>query len=260
MSLTIHTQTLPIHDCQLYVRTAGSGPPLLLLHGFTSSGAAWEPYLEPLAREYTLIVPDLRGHGRSTNPGNTFTHRQAARDVFALLDALGVDRFQAMGMSTGAMTLLHMATGQPARVEAMVLLGGTTYYPEQARAIIRQSTVESATPERMADLRRLHAHGDEQIRSLLAQFHGFKDSYDDMDFTPPYLSTIAARTLIVHGDRDEYFPLSIPLQMHGSIPGAHLWIVPHSDHGLLRETFASGVGKEMFLHTALAFLRGEWEE
>jgi pimeloyl-ACP methyl ester carboxylesterase len=64
----------------------------------------------------------------------------------------------------------------------------------------------------------------------------------------------------VHGDRDEYFDLSIPLEMRRSIPDSHLWIVPHCGHGLLREAFASGLGKEMFLHTALAFLRGEWEE
>jgi len=260
MSLTIHERTLPIHDCELYVRTAGSGPPLLLLHGFTSSGASWVPFLEPLAGEYTLIVPDLRGHGRSTNPSGQFTHRQAAMDVFALLDSLGVDRFRAMGMSTGAMTLLHCATGQPARVEAIVLLGGTTYYPDQARVIMRQATAESATPERLEDMRRTHAHGEEQVRSLLNQFHRFKDSYDDMNFTPPYLSTIAARTLVVHGDRDEYFDLSIPLEMHRSIPGAYLWIVPHCGHGLLREAFASGLGKEVFLQTARAFLRGEWEE
>ena len=260
MSLTLHEQTLPIHNCELYVRTAGSGPPLVLLHGFTSSGASWEPFMEPLAGEYTLIVPDLRGHGRSTNPSNAFTHRQAALDVFALLDALGIDRFRAMGMSTGAMTLLHMATGQPARVEAMVLLGGTTYYPEQARAILRQSTVESATPERIEEMLRTHAHGEQQVRALLAQFHGFKDSYDDMNFTPPYLSTIQARTLVVHGDRDEYFPLSIPVDLYRSIPRAHLWIVPHCGHGLLREAFASGMGKEVFLQTALAFLRGEWEK
>jgi pimeloyl-ACP methyl ester carboxylesterase len=163
-------------------------------------------------------------------------------------------------MSTGAMTLLHCATQQPARVEAMVLLGGTTYYPEQARVLLRQASPENATPERMEEMLRVHAYGEDQVRALLAQFHGFKDSYDDMNFTPPLLSTIQARTLVVHGDRDEYFPLSIPLEMYHSIPRAHLWIVPHCGHGLLRESFASGLGKEMFLETALAFLGGEWKE
>jgi pimeloyl-ACP methyl ester carboxylesterase len=105
MSLNIQEETFPIHGCSLHVRTAGSGLPLILLHGFSSAGASWEPFMEHLAREYTLIVPDLRGHGCSTNPSNEFTHRQVALDMYALLDELGIERFRAMGMSTGAMTL-----------------------------------------------------------------------------------------------------------------------------------------------------------
>jgi pimeloyl-ACP methyl ester carboxylesterase len=61
-------------------------------------------------KSYQVIVPDLRGHGRSTNPAAAFTHRQAAADVLALLDRLGLQRVKAMGISTGGMTLLHMAT------------------------------------------------------------------------------------------------------------------------------------------------------
>lgn len=69
---------------------------------------------------------------------------------------------------------------------------------------------------------KIHQRGDEQIRELQQQFHIFKDSYDDMNFTPLYLSTIAARTLIVHGDRDPFFPVEIALEMYRSIPGAYL--------------------------------------
>ena len=53
MSLSIHQQTLSIHNCELYLRTAGSGPPPILLRGFTDSGTSWEPFIGPLAREYT---------------------------------------------------------------------------------------------------------------------------------------------------------------------------------------------------------------
>src|SRR5688572_3583082 len=56
---------------------------------------------------YRVIVPDLRGHGRSTNPGGAFTFRQCAQDVLALLDGLGLDRTKAIGLSMGAKTLLH---------------------------------------------------------------------------------------------------------------------------------------------------------
>ncbi|MHB0960495.1 MAG: alpha/beta fold hydrolase [Pirellulaceae bacterium] len=68
-----------------------------------------------------MIIPDLRGHGRSTNPTNKFTHRQSALDVCALLDELKIDKFGGMGISTGGMTLIHMATQQPERAEAIVL-------------------------------------------------------------------------------------------------------------------------------------------
>ena len=106
-----------------------------------ASAAAARPGAESpteLAEHYQLIIPDLRGHGRSTNPSGAFTHRQSALDVYALLDQLGVKRFKAMGISTGGMTLLHMATQQRDRVEAMVLIGATSYFPEEARAIMRE--------------------------------------------------------------------------------------------------------------------------
>ena len=63
-------------------------------------------------------------------------------------------------------------------------------------------------------MRQRHAHGDEQIRSLWRQGNAFKDSYDDLSFTPPRLSTIMARTLIVHGDRDPFYPASLALEMY----------------------------------------------
>ena len=126
-------------------------------------------------------VPDLRGHGRSTNPTNQFTNRQSGLDIFGLLDALGIKHFKAMGISTGGMTLIHMATQKPSRVQAMVLIGATIYFPEQARGIMRKATVESLSPKVYEQRRQYHRHGDEQIKALQLQFHQFKDSYDDYD-------------------------------------------------------------------------------
>ena len=80
------------------------------------------------------------------------------------------------------------------------------------------STVESLTPQGDQEQRELHERGDEQIRSLREQFNAFKDSYNDMNFTSPYLSTVTARTFIIHGDRDQFFPIEIPMKMYMSIP------------------------------------------
>src|SRR5205085_2399128 len=82
----------------------------------------------------------------------------------------------------GGKTLLHMATGQPQRVETMVLASAAPYFPEQARAIMRRMTLESHTDEEWQLMRQWHHHGDEQIRALWEQGHGFKDSYDDVNF------------------------------------------------------------------------------
>ncbi len=93
------------------------------------------------------MIPDLRGHGRSTNPLLEYTHRQAASDVVALLDHLGIERFKAIGISGGGNILLHLATQHPSRVVAMVLVSATSYYPEQARTFMRHYTVDKLTDE-----------------------------------------------------------------------------------------------------------------
>jgi len=251
---TAQGQTASVNGMQMYYEIHGQGDPLVLLHGFTGTSGSWRNFVDDFSEHYRLIIPDLRGHGRSTNPTGRFTHRQSALDVFALLDQLGIEKFKAMGSSTGGMTLIHMATQQPERVEAMILIGATIYFPEQARVIMRQTSPETASPERWENMRRNHQHGDDQIRALLNQFNNFKDSYDDMNFTAPYLSTITAKTLIVHGDRDRFFPVSIPAQMYEAIPDSYLWIVPNGGHGPV-----GGENAPVFTRIALEFLRGDWE-
>jgi pimeloyl-ACP methyl ester carboxylesterase len=223
----------------------GDGEPLVLLHGFTGCGGDWVHVfdLDELARRHRLIIPDARGHGRSTNPAGTFTHRQCALDTLALLDRLGVARFKAVGASLGGNTLLHMATLAPERVAAMVLVSATPYYPKQARAIMAAVTDEGHSPDEWQMMRARHAHGDGQIRALWRHANGFKDSYDDLTFTPPHLATIRARTLIVYGDRDPLYPVELALEMYRAIPDAALWVVPGGGHGPIygaaeREAFA----------------------
>jgi len=240
----------PVNDIQMYYETRGEGEPLLLLHGGGGIGANWELIFKTPPEGYQLIVPDLRGHGRTPNPSEEFTFRQSARDVLGLMDRLGIERFKAIGLSLGAKTLLHVATQQPSRVEAMVLVSATPYFPEPARAIMRQLTEESHSEAEWTQMRQWHPQGDEQIRKIWRQLHGFADSYDDMNFTPPYLSTITARTLIVHGDRDPLYPAHLALEMFTAIPRSSLWVVPNGGHGPIFGEMA-----ERFVETALRFLR-----
>ncbi|HXM41528.1 MAG TPA: alpha/beta fold hydrolase [Bryobacteraceae bacterium] len=100
----------------LYYDVHGSGEPLVLLHGFAGAGSDWAGLAPEWAADFRVIVPDLRGHGRSANPLSTFRHDEAAGDVVALLDHLGVGAFKGVGVSVGGNVLLHVATRYPERV------------------------------------------------------------------------------------------------------------------------------------------------
>lgn len=246
------SDTVRVNDIDLYFERRGEGAPLLLLHGGGGAGVNWNLVFDQPPRGYQLIVPDFRGHGRSTNPPRTITFRQLARDVFALLDILRINRVKAIGMSMGAKTLLHMATVQPDRVEAMVLVSATPYFPEATRSIMRAVASTTHTEAEWAQMRQWHVHGDEQIKALWDMPLQFADDYEDMNFTPPRLGQITARTLIVHGDRDPLYPLALATEMHAAIPRSNLWVVPNGGHGPIFGRLAAG-----FAETALAFLNDE---
>lgn len=242
-------QTVVVNDIEMHYETRGDGEPLVLLHGFSGLGRDWELIFPTPPPGYRLIAPDLRGHGRSTNPGRLFTFRQAALDVLALLDKLGIERYKAIGLSGGANTLLHMTTQQPDRLEAMVLVSGAQYFPAQARKLMALMAPENHTQEEWNFMRTRHPRGDDQIRALWEQCCAFKDSHDDMNFTPPYLSTITARTLIVYGDRDPVYPVELALELYRYIPKSYLWIVPNGGHGPI-----FGNLRQLCVDTAIAFL------
>jgi pimeloyl-ACP methyl ester carboxylesterase len=222
--------TADVNGISLHYEASGAGPPLLLLHGFGSCAAEWQTIAAALAKSHRVIAIDMRGHGQSTNPSAKFTHRQSAEDVRALMDSLSIPKAQVMGFSSGGMTLLQLAIKYPDRVSKAIVISATTHFPDQAREILRGSSVDTMPPPVREAYQRCAARGDAQVRELVAQFSSFADSHDDMNLTPADLAKIKAPTLIIHGDRDPFFPVTIPVAMYGAIPGSALWIVPNGEH------------------------------
>jgi pimeloyl-ACP methyl ester carboxylesterase len=233
---------------RMHCEIVGGGPPLLLLHGFTGAACDWRSLHDRWAGRWRLIIPDLRGHGRSTKPAGVYTHRQAGRDVLALLDHLGIECVRAVGVSGGGNALLHLAVDEPSRVEAMVLVSAATHYGEEARAFQRGYTVETRTPEQWTAMRARHPGGDDQILSLWSQVRAFADS-EDRDLTPAQLSTIRARTLLVSGENDPLVPPAVAQEMKWAIPGSKLWLVPGGGH-----IPVTGSMRDIFLDTVDAFI------
>jgi pimeloyl-ACP methyl ester carboxylesterase len=242
-------RTEMLNGVRLYFEVHGTGEPLILLHGFGGCSQDWSVLTAGWSKDFQLIIPDMRGHGRSSNPAKIFRHQDSAMDVLALLDHLKIATFKGLGVSGGGNVLLHLATLQPERVQAMVLVSATSYFPAQARPIMRQYP-NSLTETDWETMRQRHPGGDPQIKALLASTASFTDSYDDMNFTPPYLSTIQARTLIVQGDRDPLYPVEISVEMAKAIPQSSLWIIPNGGHGPI-----GGERWPEFTKTAAAFLR-----
>lgn len=118
-----------VHDVALNVEESGDphGAPLLLIHGFMGSAETWKPHLAPLSRHRRILAVDVVGHGQSDAPVETPHYRMeiVVRDLWALLDALGVERLSLLGYSMGARIALQMAVASPTRVEKLVLEGGT---------------------------------------------------------------------------------------------------------------------------------------
>jgi 2-succinyl-6-hydroxy-2,4-cyclohexadiene-1-carboxylate synthase len=114
---------LRVHDIALNVELAGAGRPLLLLHGFTGSAAAWAALIPRLAQHMRTLAVDLIGHGRSDAPHDPERYRmeRCVEDLLALLDALEVDSAAVLGYSMGGRVALHLAAAAPGRIAALAL-------------------------------------------------------------------------------------------------------------------------------------------
>ena len=242
-----------INGFEMHYEMRGEGEPLLLLHGGLGIGADWRHLFPSDPPGYRVVVPDLRGHGRSTTPSEGFTFKACADDVRRLLAHLKIDRTKAIGMSLGAKTLLHLSTAHANLVDAMVLVSGTPRFPDSLRAAARQFTraaFAKLSPPELETLRARHVYGDEQILKLYDMTFSFATSYDDMAFTAASLGRIAARTLIVHGDRDPLYPVELAVELFRGIPHAALWIIPNGGHGPI-----FGERAATFRSEALAYLQ-----
>ena len=240
---------LDVNGMQLHYDRHGEGTPLLWLHGGMGHGPDWRFVFASEPGGYQLIAPDLRGHGRSTGAGPTYSFRQSALDVIGLLDHLGLDRVELIGLSGGGITALHLATIDPDRVHRMVVVSAPPRFPDQARAIQRRFSIEAFSETERTHMRERHRR-EGQLDLLLTQVRAFADG-DDPNFTSADLARITADTLIVFGDRDPLYPIGLAVELREAIRRSWLWVVPNGGHGPI-----FGTAAPQFAQTALSFVAG----
>ncbi|RLT34125.1 MAG: 2-succinyl-6-hydroxy-2,4-cyclohexadiene-1-carboxylate synthase [Chloroflexi bacterium] len=127
MAVFSTSHDLDIDGLNLHAEVAGSGPPIVLVHGFTGTGASWRSLVEALAPDCTTIAVDLVGHGRSGCPEalDRYQMRRAVDDLAVMLHALGHDRATWLGYSLGGRVALQVAVHRPDVVDALVLESAT---------------------------------------------------------------------------------------------------------------------------------------
>lgn len=119
---TFRNQDLGVNGTTIHVRVGGSGPAVVLLHGYGETGDMWAPLAADLARDHTVVVPDLRGMGLSSKPPSGFTKMNQAADVADVLDTLKIERADVVAHDIGNMVAFAMAERYPARVTRLVVI------------------------------------------------------------------------------------------------------------------------------------------
>lgn len=263
---------LSINGQRIALRTAGHGPVVLLLHGMAGSSATWRRVVPALATRFTVLAPDLLGHGESAKPRGEYSLGNHANVLRDLLNELGIRRATLVGQSLGGGIAMQLAYQFPDRAERLVLVGSgglgrevhvllralATPGSEYAFAPLCRPTVHAAV-RRVAgwwarDRWHVDPAAEEMWRSYASLADGaarrafFRTLRAVVDTSGQSISAMdrlhfaaTMPTLIVWGTRDPFIPIRHGITAHEAIPGSRLEVfdeVGHFPHCESPERFA----------------------
>jgi pimeloyl-ACP methyl ester carboxylesterase len=117
-----HTQMIKTNGTSLFVRVGGKGPAVVLLHGFGDTGDMWAPLATELAKDHTVVVPDLRGMGLSDHPDAGYTKKNQALDMAGVMDSLNLKSAALVTHDIGNMVGYSLAAQYPSRIKRWVVI------------------------------------------------------------------------------------------------------------------------------------------
>ncbi|UFN51766.1 3-oxoadipate enol-lactonase (plasmid) [Roseomonas sp. OT10] len=235
---------LSVDDLFLYLRQEGASgaEPLLLLHSLGTDHRIWDGPAEALRQNFRLILPDLRGHGLTTVTPGPYDIGRLARDMLALLDALGIERAHVAGVSIGGMVAQAMAALAPERVRSLVLVDTAMIIPPADLWRGRAATVRA---EGMAPLvepvvarwvtpAALDGPVGQGLRAMLRRtdpegYAGAAEAIADADLRAG-ARNLRQPTLVLVGDADAATPLASAEALRDAIPGAVLEVISDASH------------------------------
>jgi pimeloyl-ACP methyl ester carboxylesterase len=254
-------EEITLHGHRVSYRRAGWGPLIVLIHGITGSSETWEDVIEPLAERYTVVAPDLLGHGESAKPRGDYSLGAYASGLRDLLSALGHDRGTIVGHSLGGGVAMQMAYQFPDRCERLVLvssggLGREVHFLLRAAALpgsewvlplLASSRIVNAGTSFGGLLRRVGLRAGPDLEEL---WRGFS-SLNDVGARGAFIHTLrgviepggqrvdakdrlylAQRmpTMLIWGERDPIIPVRHGQAASDAIPGSRFETFPDAGH------------------------------
>jgi pimeloyl-ACP methyl ester carboxylesterase len=238
----------PVNGIELYYAIYGEGPPLILLHGGLANTEYFGNQIPVLAKQYTVIAVDSRGHGRSGRDAQPYSYGLMASDIVALMDYLKIPKASIVGWSDGGILGLDIAMNHPDRLDKLFAFGGNTNVAGLKPNIDKDPVFGKYIENAGKDYARLS--------KTPTEYDAFVTQIGQMwatqpDYKPDQLAKIKAPVAIADGEHDEAIRQEHNEEMAKAIPAAKLVILPGVSH------FAFLQNPEQFNKAVLDFMAGK---
>ncbi len=231
----------------LFARDEGNGRPILFLHGVGGDHTVWNAVVPYLVPRFRLLLPDLRGHGRSPAPESAgYRFEDLEGDLLALLDARRLPGAHVVGLSAGALLALRLGLDVPQRVRSLTLIGGSVYTDAHTRSIAERwaETYAQEGPDALAIRLLKDLYYPDWIEAHMEVADRLREEVPHQDYRGAVrwareaatfderarVATLAPSTLIVHAMEDEVVDASHGRILRQSIPGSRIRIFAQTGH------------------------------
>ncbi len=235
---------IKINDIELCYELYGSGEPIIFSHGWLDNCSVWKPQAEILAKDHTVILYDLRGHGRSDKPKGDYSVQTMAHDLNALIQSLNLDKATLVGFSMGGAISLVCTLQNPEKVSRLVLIGSAARMPKTSYILLipmiffrYQSLIKGFYPKA-----RFNKPSQELIDAFVSSASQVskKVAYDSLNELIKHydirnrVAEIKVPTLIVRGEKDPGMSKAVQY-LNEHIAGSELQIILGGGHEVMVE-------------------------
>jgi pimeloyl-ACP methyl ester carboxylesterase len=232
-----------VNGVDLYVRAMGQGHPIVLVQPGLVSSRVYENLAAQLAERFRVIIFDSRGHGDSTNPSGELSFELLAEDTAELIRALDLQRPFIGGWSDGGEVALQVELRHPGLARGLIVGGDSVEMGGSERARTEVRAFLHANDDNVVDidafarahessllplLRQSHPNGEAQWQNVVRWSANLWLTYAGL--SRDEAARIAAPTLVIAGDHDEFHPIEGVVQLFRWLPDAELAILPGSSH------------------------------